>query len=132
VVYQLVSKLLIKLTLIHTSTNPAPARLYKPCINNYHPKYRAVHECKLPFEAQVGLTTAVVPGLSEHTQCNTPKLLAAGVPPAQRALVRLKWTPPCTRTRFAILSARCCGDKVATITISPCHRHYIAFPTKFS
>jgi hypothetical protein len=42
-----------------------------------------------PFQAQVGLPTTVVCAcLFEHTQCITPQLLAAEVPPDQRALVR--------------------------------------------
>jgi hypothetical protein len=37
VVNQFVGKLFICLTLIHTSSNSAPARVYKPCIYTYHP-----------------------------------------------------------------------------------------------
>jgi hypothetical protein len=42
----------------------------------------------------------------------------------------LNLTPPYTRTRFAIQYARFCGDKVATITINPCHGRYLDFGSK--
>jgi hypothetical protein len=70
----LVRKLFIKLTLIHANTKPAPARVNRPCINNYHPKYRAIHakrpilSANVLLQVQGDLPAAVVPEYTSSTR----------------------------------------------------------------